>query len=215
DPALLAGSLTGRVNYLIGPAIFPRYRDMLLLLIGSLGPIIGVVLGLLEFGQTADIGKAIATGITSVLNFIVYTVFWLTVVFAAIERTDVVARLDSHGKAKTDRWSVDQLPHVPTNAATIGDTFEGILTAGIAIVALIVLPHVTWTNDAGQAVPLLEPSLGDFWIPLLLGLVIVELGFHLFAYVRGRWTLPMAALYAVPQVAVAGSLVYLALTGMI
>jgi len=215
DPSMLAGSLTGRTNYLIGPALFGRYRDMLLLLLGTLAPIIGVIVAVFEFLRTGQIGPAIGSAVGSVVNFIVWTVFWLTVVFAALERTEAVTKIEAKEAGQAGKWTVDQLPVIKTSQPSVGDTFEGVLTVGIGIVGLIVLPHLTYADPAsGQAVPFLAPALSDFWIPALLGLLVIELGFHLYAFVRG-WTLLAAALYAIPQLLVAVSLVYLALNGLI
>ena len=67
----------------------------------------------------------------------------------------------------------------------------------------------------GRPLPLVDPSLSTFWVPVLVGLLIALAVLHVVVHLVGRWTLPFAAVYTVIDGAFALILVALALNGIL
>ncbi len=214
EPSRLAASMTGKPMYLIGPELFPTYRQLLTLLLSVVVPIVGIVLGVLELVNQGTIGEAIVTGGGTALNVAVHLAFWITLVFAVAERVDAARKATE--QATGGPWKLDQLPKLPSNRITIGEMAGEVFTLLFTIGGLIVLQNVTWTDSAtGQVLPLLEPALVNFWLPALVAVLAALLVFHLVVYMVGHWTMPLAIVHTVLELAFALPIAYLALNGML
>lgn len=211
DPARLAASMSGRPMYLIGPELFPHWRRLITLLLSIVVPIVGIALGVVEIASGGTVGEAIVRGAGAALNVAVHLAFWVTLVFAVGERVDAgkQAVLDASGK-----WSVDQLPKLATGRITVSEMVGEILTLVITIGGLLVLLSLTFTNSArGQQVTILEPSLVSFWLPVLVAVLGALIVVQLVVFKIGRWTVPLAVVFTVLELAFALPIVYLALNG--
>jgi hypothetical protein len=218
DPARLATGMTGKPNYLIGPELFPAYRQLLTLLLGIVVPIVGIALGVVEIATGGTIGNAIVEGGGAALNVAVHLAFWVTLVFALIERYDTAK--ESAARELADGglgvWTVDRLPEVPTGRISIGETVGEVLTQIIGIVFLLVLRGLTWTDaQTGQQISILAPELTNLWLPFLVVVLVALIGFRIMLYLLGRWTMAMATVHTVIELAFALPVVYLAINGLL
>ena len=214
DPARLAAGITGRPMYLIGPELFLNYRRLLTLLLSIVVPITAAVLGLLEVARGGGIDDAIGAAISAAINVAIQMTFWVTLIFVLIERADYVK--NTNQRPLGGRWTVDDLPKESVNRITIGETVGELITLLITIGGLLVLNGLKWTDTAtGAQILILDPSLANFWLPLLIVILVALVGFRIVLHLVGRWTMPMAVAHAVLSLAFAGPLVYLALNGVL
>ena len=119
-------------------------------------------------------------------------VFWFTVVFAIVERTE--------GKdiGAATQWTPDHLPALPVpgrmqprrgRADRRGPRVRGGCSSSGSR-----SPPRSWID--GQAYPVLDPALWSFWLPWLLVVIGLEVVFNGALYLRGRWTWPFAVVNA-------------------
>jgi len=214
DPVRLAAGMTGKPMYLIGPDLFPTYRQLLITLLSVVVPIVGIVMGVLELVNQGTIGDAIITGGGAALNVAVHLAFWFTLVFAIAERVD--AAKNATQQATGGPWKLERLPKLPTDRITIGEMAGEIITLLFTIGGLIVVQNLTWTESVtGQVLPLLEPALVNFWLPVLIAVLASLVIFHLVVFAVGRWTMPLAVVHTVLELAFALPVAYLALNGLL
>ena len=215
NPTRLAAGMAGRPLYLIGPELFLAYRHILLLLLGIVVPIIGVVQAVVAINGDAGVGQAIGAGILAALSVGVQVAFWVTLSFAIVERVDPATWRNSELKQLTEPWTVEHLPDLPSSGAvSVGETVGEIVTLGISIGGLVYLRGWSWVTDAaGEPIPLFNPTLWDFWFPLLIGVLVLQVGFHVVKLMVGRWTIGLAIVNAVLLAAFAVPFAALAVTG--
>lgn len=223
NPALLASGISGRPVYLIGPELFLVYRRILVMLLSVVVPIVGVVQAALELGSGGSYSGALVDGIGGAISAGIQIAFWVTLVFALLERIDSATWERSDMKELRDglkvstRWTVANLPDVPPSGRVgVGETVGEVVTLAISIGGLLVLRGVSSITEAGEVgIPLLQPDVVSFWIPALLTVLAALVGFEIVKFWVGGWNTPLAVAHTVLQVAFAGPAIALALTGSI
>ena len=215
NPTRLAAGLTGRPLYLIGPELFLAYRYILFLLLGIVVPIVGVVQAVVEVNAGGGIGQSILAGLFGALTVGVHLAFWVTLSFAVVERVDKSTWKDNDLKQLTEPWTVVDLPELPSSGAvSVGETVGEIVTLGISIGGLLYLRDWSWVSDAsGEPIPLFDPALWDFWFPALIGVLALQVLFHIAKLMVGRWTIGLAIVNALLLAAFAVPFAVLAVTG--
>ncbi|QTX05350.1 permease prefix domain 1-containing protein [Agromyces archimandritae] len=197
NPSMLAADYTDRPLMLIGPGLYLIWKRLLILLESIVPPIVAAAVllaSLIEGRGWGSIGPAIGIAITVG----VHVAFWTTLVFAAIERTD--------GGKKVDLgWAPDQLPQLPD---VVRPHRRSDLVASLVYIALM-LGFIVWQQFGGLVIeaewmPVLDPALWSFWLPVIIGLLVVEAAFAVWIYLRD-WSWPAAvanvaigAAFAVP-----------------
>lgn len=209
DPALLAARYGDGPRYLIGPVVYPEWRRLVTLLVTILVPVIATVTLAASLTGGASIGGAIVSAGGSAVAVALQTVFWITLVFAVIERTS--------GSTLAPRaWTPDALPELPSDGqislVEIGTT---------VVVNVLVIAGLLWVqlqppiSIDEQAYPLFDPALWSFWLPWFLAVTVLELAFTVVLYLRRRWTWTFAIANAVLVVAFAIPAVYLLQNGLL
>lgn len=203
DPSRLAARYIDRPLQLIGPRYYLDWLRLLKLLLWIVVPIVAAVAGFARVLDGGDAGEVIVSVITAGLSVAVQLCFWVTLVFAAIER---------YGSASTKplvEWTPDTLPQLPSNKRPA----LGEMIASIAFLAVFA-GWIVWqnfssffTDDDGNPIALLNPALWSSWLPFFLGVIALEMAFALWLYLRGRWTVPLAvanlalnAIFTIPAV---------------
>lgn len=216
NPARLAAEYAGRPLYLIGPELFLAYRHVLVRLVATVVPIVGAVLVAVALMGGADYAGALVDGIGGALNIGVYLVFGVTVVFAFLERADAARETRSEIVGETGRWTVEMLPDPAADRVGVGDTFGELFTTLLTIGGLLFLRDVSWvTDDAGRVVTLFDPAFSTFWLPALIAILVALAILQVIVFLVGRWTVPLAAGFAVLEVAFAVPVVVLTLSGSV
>jgi hypothetical protein len=210
DPDSLAARYTGRSQYLIGPRLFGAWRRVAVPVVAVVVPIVSIVTLAASLLGGAAVGQAIVSMLSTGYIVAVMILFWITLVFAVMERTGVEATIDARP------WTPDHLPEVPApERIGLGEAIAS-LTASIFVAVAIV-----WQQAAppvvvdGEGVPLLDPALWSFWLPYFLVIVVFEIVFTAVLYLRGRWTYPLAGVNAVLNAAFAIPALWLLQNGLL
>jgi hypothetical protein len=214
DPTRLAAGIAGRPLHLIGPDLFVEYRQLLVMLLSIVMPIVGIVqLGVAIASGETFIGALLA-GAAGAWTVGVHLFFWITIVFAAMERFDAMRDAREGIAAASGTWNVDRLPALPKDRVTASETVGEVLTTILTIGGILFLNSVAWFSDeAGEIITLFNPDLWSLWMPLFIvvfaGLAVVQV----LAFLVGRWTIPLAVGYTVLDLAFAVPVIVLALSG--
>lgn len=212
DPALLAAGYTGRPNYLIGPELFPIYRHVVPRIIAIAAPIAAVVLAAVKVAGGGGYADAIAAGIGGAISAAIQIAFWATLVFVLLERADAAREARTEIVA-AGRWTVDRLPEPSPGRVTSGETVGEVFTALLTVGGLLLLQSIGVTTAPGSDLPLLEPALNGFWLPAFIAINVALAALQVIVYLVGRWTIPLAVVFAGLNLAFALPVLALALTG--
>ncbi len=214
DPTRLAAGIAGRPLHLIGPDLFVEYRQLLVMLLSIVVPIVGIVqAGVAIAGGEAFIGALVA-GAVGAWTVGVHLFFWITITFAAMERFDAMREAREGIAAATGTWNVDRLPALPRDRVSASETVGEVLTTILTIGGILLLNSAAWfTDDAGEVITLFNPELWNLWMPALLVILAALAILQVVVFLVGRWTIPFAIGYTILELAFAIPVVILALSG--
>lgn len=199
DPMRLAAAYAGRPLHLIGPAVYPEWRRLTTVLLSTVVPIAATVHLVVRLFTDAVATDGVGAVVTSTLGLAVtvalHVVFWTTLVFAVLERTGT----------SVGTWDPDQLPE-PADSREVGrgDTAASVvmlLLVGVAIVWQQTSSPVTGVG--GERVPVLDPALWGSWLPVLLGVLALDVVVALAVFRARRWTRGLALAQAALDLAFA------------
>ena len=205
DPGGLAARYSERPLYLIGPTNFLVYRRTLVLIVSIVVPIAAIASGIVHALLGDPIGAIIASVAVTAFTSAIQIAFWITLVFAVLDWSGASRR------GPLVPWTVDSLPDVPERRAQLGDTIASLVFLALAVGFVFYqqfLP-VAWNTGGSVDVPLLDPALWSLWIPVILGLIVLEAVFTVAKHRAGGWTWPLAVVNIV--LAAAGATVVAAL----
>jgi hypothetical protein len=209
DPALLADGYTGTRRQLIGPELYAGYVTVLKAVLVTVVPVVAVVIAVVEALSGSSFGAVVGETVWTAMNLAVHIAFWVTVAFALVERGSAPDDVrDSLGAG----WDPDKLPELPrTSGGPVSDLVASVVFLSL-IGAVLVWQQVRPPVPAdGERVPVLDPDLWSFWLPLVLVLLVVEIGFEVVKHRLG-WSVRMATVNTVLAAVFAAPLVYLAAT---
>ncbi|MBG0564292.1 permease prefix domain 1-containing protein [Actinoplanes aureus] len=197
DPDRLADGYADRPLYLIGPELYPHWRRLLTMLAWVVLPTAVTILAIFDAVEGAGFGEVIGGVIGNLLTIGVNLAFWVTAVFAVLERTGV-------GRAELRRnraWSPDDLPSYEPGFLTVGQ-FAGSLLWPVLVIAALVLQQFTFSE-----VPVLDPDNWTFWWPYFIVVMILEGVYGVWLFRSHGWTHAATAanavlglLFAVPMI---------------
>ncbi len=214
DPVRLAAGIAGRQLHLIGPELFVEYRQLLVMLLSVVVPIVTVVLAAVSLAGGEDYPRAIVDGLGGGWNVAVHMAFWVTLVFALVERFDAARDARTEITGAGGRWTVDRLPALPPGRVTAGETVGEVITTLISVGGILFLSGAQWFTDAsGDVIPLFNTDVWPVVMPFFIGVLASIAVLQVIIFLVGRWTIPLAIAHAVLQVAFAAPVAALALTG--
>lgn len=182
DPLRVAADYTGREPALIGARFFFPWLRLSVVLLCIVGPVVGAIVATVAAFEGEDIGSIITSGLGALVQTSVQVVFWTTVVFAV---------LDWSGSRLPDtKWSVERLPKPQQHAGNLGELIAALVFLPLFAV-LIVWQHVRPPSLDGERLPLADPDLWSWYLPLVLLTLALEL-VHLLWIHRTGWTWPAA-----------------------
>lgn len=205
DPAALAAGYTDRPLHLIGPRYFLTWWRLLklLLLIVPACAALGVAIGQAVAG--ASPGEIVGQAVSVALAAIVHLSFWVTLVFAILERTT--------GGKPMPAWNVDHLPEPQAKGAGLSELVGSLVFLGLAAAA-IVWDHFRGFAFAGdQWMSVLDPRMWPWAVTALFVLMAAEAALAIAVYAYGRWTRWFAVANTVLAVLTAGLLLSLLARG--
>jgi hypothetical protein len=214
DPVRLAAGISGRPLHLIGPDLFVEYRRLLVMLLSIVMPIVGVVQVAVQVAGGEDWIGAIVAGIGAAWTVGLHIFFWVTIIFAFVERVDAAREARDEITKAAGHWTVERLPALPAGRVTAGETVGEIVTVFISIGGILFLTGANWFTDAsGDVIPVFNPEVWSTWMPILIGALVAQALLQIVIFLVGRWTMPIAAVHALLQLAFAVPVTVLALTG--
>ncbi|MEU1586792.1 permease prefix domain 1-containing protein [Micromonospora sp. NPDC005710] len=205
NPDELAARYADRRLQLIGPTYYLIWLRLLKLLLSFIPALAGTVVTIVKVAEGGGFG-AIGPGIVVAMQVAVQITFWLTVVFAIIERTQTAVDLPT--------WTVDQLPDAPAQRRIpLADTIASVIMLAVTIAYLPFQHFQSWVDGAdGENIPILDPALWSFWLPALIVVLAAGAVVEIVKYRIGRWTWTLFGIRAVLNLAFAVPLMWLALS---
>ncbi|MEV6692469.1 permease prefix domain 1-containing protein [Micromonospora sp. NPDC051196] len=201
NPAELAARYADRRLQLIGPTYYLAWQRLMIGLLSTIPAIIGVLMGVLEATVADNAAGAIGKGIVAAFNVAVQIAFWVTLVFAIMERVGT--------PLNQPQWSIDQLPDEPVERdVSLTDVCASIVFLVLFIAALPWQHFQTVVGD-GDRLPILDPALWNSWLPALLVVLVASIGLEIAKYRARRWTGPLVAVNAVLNLAYAVPMIWL------
>jgi len=188
DPAVLAASYSDRTLQLIGPRYYLSWWCLLkrLLLI-----VPAAVLGVVAFAQLlagGDLGDIIGGSIGAAVTAGLHVCFWVTLVFAILERSDADTGIT---------WDVDQLPEPRQEHPGRPDLIASLVFLGLMILVVLwdQIPGFIRTGD--QSIPILSPALWPWAMLGLFGIIGLEIAFAILLYAKRQWNATLAIINTV------------------
>lgn len=206
DPMRLAAEYSNRKLQLIGPDHYPSYIRLLKVLAATVLPVAGAGIIIANLLTGADAGEIASKTILTLLQLTMQLLFWVTVVFAVLERNQAP-------KSMYPAWDPSTLPDPPSGGVKLGDTIASI------VMSLVGIAYLVWqqfrspfTDASGAPVPSLEPSLWSLWIPVMIAGLLAGALVEFFRYRAGGWSWRFVGLNAVTGLLVVVPLIWLAAT---
>ncbi len=207
DPTRLAAGYSGRPLYLIGPAFYPDYIRLLRLLLSIVVPIIAIVVGAASAVSGAGPLDILLGALGSAFSVGVQLAFWVTLVFALVDRSGAAPRTATSG------WDLDDLPEPRDRRIGLGETVASVTGLSLLIWFVLWQPGYQESFDpGGPSIPILDPGLSTFWIPALVAVLLASIALEIVKYRRGHWTVPLAAVNTVLSLAFAIPVLWLIVT---
>ncbi|MFF9869904.1 HAAS signaling domain-containing protein [Streptomyces sp. NPDC013953] len=199
DPLRLAARYADRPLALIGPAFYPAYKRLLVLLLSTALPVVMAVTMGLDVLDGKGLGEVIGSGVETALTVGAQMIAWLTVVFAVAERSG--KRVEAVGR----EWTPDDLPERRAPQRRCTAAYAGVAWHAL-LLALVVWQHTAkpYRTSGGERLEVLHPGLWSGWMwPVLAGLTgLVVLGviraMHPWTLRLAAWSAAVEALFALP-----------------
>jgi len=193
DPDKLAAGYTDRPLHLIGPRYYLDWWRLLKLLLWIVPACaaFGIALGQTLAGAT--FGEVVGSTVAGIIGVIVHLFFWVTLVFAILERSTgegARGRTAARGGEPWPQWSLDQLPQVRETGARLPDLIGSLVF--LVLGAAAILWDLLIGFVPGSDLSFLDPGLWPWWIAALFVLMGLEALLAFLVYRAGRWTFGLA-----------------------
>lgn len=201
DPLRLSAEYRQRPMHLIGPRVFYMWLRVMLIVVCTAAPVVGIITTLATASSGAGVGEVIASGLGSATTVALHCVFWVTLFFAVAER--VAPQL-------SETWNPDMLPASAESTSGRADMIASLVALAIAAALLVWQQIGSPFIGAEGRIPVISPDLWNPWLLIVLVLLGAEAVHAVWLY-RSGWTWPVATVNAVIAVAFAAVVVPLLL----
>ncbi len=207
DPDRLAAGYTGKRLQLIGPELYPAYVRVLKAVLLSVVPVVVIVLAIVEAIDGQSVADILGGAIGMVFTLAVQIAFWTTLAFALVERGSAAGTMQEQLGVE---WTPKRLPQIPSGSIrSVGELVSSLVWLGLIGAAIV---WQQFRSPIGDQLPMLDPDLWSFWLPLILALLVVEMAFEVVKYRAGSWSRGLATANVVLGALFAAPIVYLAAT---
>lgn len=216
SPAALAEGYRDRSRYLIGPRYFDAYISLLKMILPIAATISLIVLAaenIVGYDNNTSVLNMIilliAEGIWGIIVVGMQVFFWLTVVFAIIERvykSDDIKLLTPN----LTEWKVEDLKHIPLiskqKAIPKYEVYGSLIWTAIWATVYFYADYLVGIYRSGsEGLVFITPTFNEtvlihYW-PLILLLVGLEISLSIYKLIERQWTKKMAWFNAVLQTA--------------
>ncbi|WP_099364613.1 HAAS signaling domain-containing protein [Fredinandcohnia onubensis] len=214
SPAKLASGYLDRPMHLIGPRYFDVYVTLLKMII-PIAAVISLIAIIPEYflGQQDEetiinmVLDIVGFGVWRIIDVSIQTFFWLTIVFAIIERTDK-SKDDQPLTASLKKWTPDDLKsitYIPKKKAISKfEVFGGLLWTAIWATLYFKANQLLGIYEGGKdglefvISALNQDILLKYW-PMVLVVIAIEISLALYKLIKGQWTKGLAIFNAVVE----------------
>lgn len=203
SPVTLASGYRDWPMHLIGP----RYFDVYVTLLKMILPIAAVislisVIAVYFIGYSGEqaviniVLNLMGKGIGSIIEVGIHVFFWLTLVFAILERTDK-GRDEQPLTASLKKWTPDDLknpPYVPKKKTiSKGEVFGSLMWTAIWSTLYFYANHLVGVYECGRdGLKFVTPTFNQevllgYW-PIVLVVIGCEIALALYKLIKGQWT---------------------------
>ncbi|TDK59465.1 hypothetical protein E2K98_19790 [Bacillus salipaludis] len=207
SPVTLASGYRDRPMHLIGPRYFDVYVTLLKMIL-PIAAVISFISMIAEYfigysGEQAVINIVLSLmgeGIGRIIEVGIQVFFWLTLMFAILERTDK-GRDEQPLTASLKKWTPDDLKNIPyipkKKAISKVEVFGSLLWTAIWATLYFNANHLVGVYiGGGEGLKFVTPSLNQevllwYW-PIVLVVIGLEIALALYKLIKGQWTKRMA-----------------------
>lgn len=207
NPVILASRYRDQPMHLIGPRYFDLYVTLLKMIL-PISAVISLISMIAEYfigynGEEAIINVAtdlIGVGIWRTIEVGIQVFFWLTLVFAILERTDK-GKDEQPLTASLKKWTPDDLKNIPyipkKKAISKCEVFGGLMWTAIWATLYFYANHLIGVyKGSGEGLEFVSPTFNQdvllsYW-PIVVILIVFEIVLSLYKLIKGQWTKIMA-----------------------
>lgn len=196
NPDELASQFRQRPPQLIGPRYYFTWQRLTVLLLLIVVPIVAVAIGVGSWMSSQSALSILGDVVGGVYYATVLILFWVTLVFAIIERT-----VPPGEKAE---WDLAELPELSTpgrGQVTKSDTIFSLTFYALMAALIIVAQFFDVLNFQGEAVPVFAEGLWNPWLIGLLVIIACEAVLAIYLLTRGRYEWSTAGVQAILNIA--------------
>ena len=207
NPAALASGYRDQPMHLIGPRYFDVYLSLLKMIL-PIAAVIAVISMFAEYFIGFDGGEAIINvvftvvgeGIWNIIEVGIHVFFWLTVVFAIIERTDK-GKDPQPLSASLKKWTPDDLNNITyipkKKAITKFEVFGYLMWTAFWATLYFYANHLIGVYEGGGnglkfVIPAFNQDILLHYWPIVIVVIALEIGLALYKLLKGQWTKKMA-----------------------
>ncbi|MFK9095220.1 HAAS signaling domain-containing protein [Bacillus salipaludis] len=213
NPASLAASYRDTPKYLIGPNLYDIYILTMKRVIPwaiLISIFIHTFVSIVSFeGKEAILSVAINTiGILigNVINVLIQVFFWITIVFAVVERVGISNADLPHNK-KCEKWTPEDLKNVEIipkkKAISKADVVFSFIWTAIWAIAYFNADHLVgiYRSMDGNGLQFVMPifnqdTLLSYW-PIVLIFIVLEIGLIVYKWNAAQWTMKLVIVNAI------------------
>ncbi|WP_242303051.1 hypothetical protein [Bacillus cereus group sp. BfR-BA-01495] len=222
SPVSLANGYLDRPMHLIGPRYFDVYTTLLKMII-PIAVVIALIAMVAEnfLSYTGDqavlnvILQVIGKGIGEIFEVALHVFFWLTLVFAILERTDKNKDTEPL-TTNLKKWTPDDLKNISyipkKKAISKFEVFGGLMWTAIWGTLYFYSNHLVGVySGTGSGLKFVAPTFNQdvllqYW-PIVVMIIVFEIAISLYKLVQGQWTKRLAIGNAILQIA--GTIVFI------
>ncbi|MCM3570604.1 HAAS signaling domain-containing protein [Neobacillus mesonae] len=211
NPAVLASGYRDQPMHLIGQPYFDVYVTLLKMIL-PIAAVISLISTIAAYfiGYSGEaslmngILNIIGKGIAGMIETGIQVFFWLTIVFAIVERTD--KGKDGKQYTRFHKWTPDDLKTIPSipkkKAIRKCEVFGSLMWTAIWAALYFHANHLVGIyKGSGEGLTFVTPAfnhevLVGYW-PIVVVVIVLEIAFALYKLIKRQWTKRMAICNAV------------------
>ncbi|MFZ1363026.1 MAG: permease prefix domain 1-containing protein [Candidatus Nanopelagicales bacterium] len=204
DPIRLAAKYSGRQLTLIDSRLYPAWRRILVTVLWITIPIVAIATGASSALGDTSVWSAIGQALMVAFMSAIQIAFWITLVFALIQRFAKPNHDDSELGDMGQDWTPADLPEPISPKQGLGDLAAEIVASIIGIAFLIY--QASWLTVDGIKTPILNPEV-TWWLVLMIITLAASAALAIWIGtkqdlqpVHARWNLYLAIIAVVPTV---------------
>lgn len=203
NPVTLASRYRDKPMHLIGPRYFEVYVTLLkmILPIATVASLVAIIPEYFNShnGQEAVINVILditGIGIWRIIEVGIQVFFWLTIVFAILERVDI--EKDEHPLTDClQKWTPDDLRNIPyipkKKAISKFEVFGSLLWIAIWATVYFNANHFVGVYEGGEnglefVVPVFNQDVLLQYSPIVISVIVLQIVLVIFMFIKGQWT---------------------------